>query len=35
MVCVVPPENIDNESVKSEIKNKVIELTREYPVYNL
>ena len=28
-------ENIDNESVKSEIKNKVIELTREYPVYNL
>ena len=28
-------ENIDNESAKSEIKNKVIELTREYPVYNL
>ena len=28
-------ENIDDESVKSEIKNKVIELTREYPVYNL
>ena len=28
-------ENIDNESVKSEIKNKVIKLTREYPVYNL
>ena len=28
-------ENIDSESVKSEIKNKVIELTREYPVYNL
>jgi glycine hydroxymethyltransferase len=28
-------ENIDNESVKSEIKNKVINLTREYPVYNL
>jgi glycine hydroxymethyltransferase len=28
-------ENIDNESVKSEIKNKVIQLTREYPVYNL
>jgi glycine hydroxymethyltransferase len=28
-------ENINNESVKSEIKNKVINLTREYPVYNL
>ena len=28
-------ENIDDENVKSEIKNKVIELTREYPVYNL
>ena len=28
-------ENIDDESVKLEIKNKVIKLTREYPVYNL
>ena len=28
-------ENINNENVKSEIKNKVINLTREYPVYNL
>jgi len=28
-------ENINDDNVKAEIKNKVIKLTREYPVYNL
>ena len=28
-------ENIDDDNVMAEIKNKVIKLTREYPVYNL
>ena len=28
-------ENIDDDKIKEEIKNKVINLTKQYPVYNL